>query len=64
MIFTHDLSIFSDLTKDGEFREVMITASIDITTPKDFCAKLWELFYAAEKDRNRSPEKRITTQMK
>ncbi|KAJ2918084.1 hypothetical protein MD484_g2342, partial [Candolleomyces efflorescens] len=55
--------ITEDLRKEQEFREVIITASIDFNTPKGFFKMLRECFEEAEEDRRRNPENMAATQI-
>ena len=56
--------LFVDLNKDKEFREAIITASIEFTTPEGLCTMLGERFYEAEHDKYKNPENTAATQIK
>jgi hypothetical protein len=64
-VFSHEeLSLSLDLRKDEEFREVIITASIDFNAPKGLCMMLRECFDEAEQDKHRNPENMAAMQIK
>ncbi|RXW13978.1 hypothetical protein EST38_g11877 [Candolleomyces aberdarensis] len=56
------LTISVGLNKDKELREVIITASIEFTTPEGLCAMLGARFDEAEQDKYQNPEKMAETQ--
>jgi hypothetical protein len=58
------LIVASDLRKDEEYREVILTACIDFITPEDLFSMLQWRFDEAEQETHKHPADRVATQYK